>query len=82
MSLITRLRNWSVKNDKFAHFLLSFFLTLILGWKFSSGFLIAIECTQADIFGIKDRITDTIFDLTFDFLGLILAILIKSRVGF
>lgn len=69
MTIILRLKQWSVRHDKAAHGLLSFLLCL-LNIKFTIGFMIAIECTQIDIYGIKARWRDTLFDLVADAVGI------------
>jgi hypothetical protein len=69
MTIILWLKQWSIRHDKGAHGLLSFLLCL-LGIKFAVGFMLAIECTQIDIYGIKARWRDTLFDLVADAIGI------------
>ncbi len=69
-----QLTNFSNKHDKLAHLALSLFITEYFGTKFAIGFMLSIELTQADIFGIKNRYKDTALDLTYDSIGIFIAI--------
>lgn len=74
------------KYDKLAHFLLAFLLVFIfhfLGYlwipfNFSHAitFMICIELTQIDAFGIRGRIKDTLLDLLVDALGIGLGLIL------
>ena len=57
------LREFDTKHDRIAHVVLGYSMTKLLGWKFASGFLFAIELTQIDIYGIEGRERDTALDL-------------------
>lgn len=69
MSIIYKLKQWSMKYDKLAHFTLSLILCFI-GLQFAIGFMLAIEFTQIDMYGIKYRWRDTLFDLVADAVGI------------
>ena len=70
-----KIYNWFQKHDKFGHFLLAWLLCYFDIY-FAVGFMLAIEATQIDIFGIKGRWKDTMFDVVFDVLGFGLFLLI------
>ena len=65
------LQEWSIKNDKLAHLFLSYGIAKICGWRFAAGFMIAIELTQIDVFGISGRYGDTAADLFMDGCGIL-----------
>ncbi len=69
-----QLTNFSIKHDKLAHLALSLFITEYFGPKFAIGFMLSIELTQVDIFGIKNRYKDTALDLTYDSIGIFISI--------
>jgi len=76
--MIQKIKKLSDKYDYVAHFLLALFVFLVVfliksasALPFTTGFMLAIELTQIDIFGIKGRIIDTIKDIIFDALGII-----------
>jgi hypothetical protein len=61
---------WSNRNDKASHLFLSYGMSELFGWKFAAGFMLAIEATQIDIFGISGRYEDTAADLFLDGIGI------------
>ncbi len=74
------------KYDKLAHLLLSFFLVFIFhglgliwgvfNFAHAITFMICIELTQIDAFGIKGRIQDTLLDLLMDGVGIGLGLIL------
>lgn len=77
------------KYDKWLHFILAFALVFIFyfmgeifwdAFNFSHAitFMVCIELTQIDAFGIKGRVVDTILDLFVDGLGITLALLLYN----
>lgn len=60
------LTDFSNRHDKICHGALAFGLTRYFGVKFAVGFMLSIEATQIDIFGINGRYTDTAEDLVCD----------------
>lgn len=64
------LQEWSINNDKLAHLFLSYGMGKIFGWKFALGFMLAVEATQIDVFGISGRYEDTAADLFMDGCGI------------
>lgn len=87
--LLTLLREWSDKNDKIAHGLLGFGLTLLFhwmgnvcsmfNWTHSITSLVTVECVQMWAFGIK--IEDTLLDLFADAVGIIIALALLTLVS-
>lgn len=65
------LQEWSIKNDKLAHLFLSYGISKLCGWRFAAGFMLAIELTQIDVFGIPGRYGDTAADLFMDGCGIL-----------
>ena len=78
------------KYDKLAHFLLAFFLVFIFyglhslwnmfNYAHAITFMVCIELTQIDAFGIKGRIKDTLLDLLVDALGIGLGLILLKIV--
>lgn len=69
-----QLTEFSNKHDKIAHGVLAFGLTKYFGWRFAAGFMLSIEATQGDIFGLRGRYKDTAVDLLANGFGIFLAI--------
>ncbi len=67
------LTEFSNKHDKIAHGALAFGLAHYFGTRFAIGFMLSVELTQADDFGISGRYKDTAGDLAANTAGLLLA---------
>ena len=67
------LTEFSNRHDKISHALLSFGLAQYFGLKFAIGFMLSVELTQADDFGISGRYKDTAGDLVANSVGLLLS---------
>lgn len=88
--MLNRLQDFADKHDKIAHFLLAVVLTVAFelahqiwwgfNWSHAITFLVCIELTQIDIFGIKNRIQDIVLDLLADGTGIVFGLLLIKIV--
>jgi membrane glycosyltransferase len=80
MKIINKLRAWSERHDTAAHIIMGFALTLLFGPWLAGAFMLGIEADQINVFGLRDRVKDTLDDLVADGIGLLIAMMILKFV--